>query len=221
MGFWKILGGVAIGVGAVAAAPFTGGGSLLAAGVSLGSSLAGAGAVAAAVAAGSAGAVAGAALSKQEDEQRKREIDRTKKEATAAGEKLAEDKWAEKFAQLKVKMKETHEYENTLIGLMAVGLAVANADGVICDEEVAELDAFVSGISASSLPSHIKDAIQKMRQTPPDINQAISIARVSNCTVDLIDFVIEVMAKADGVVVPEEEALIAKWQFEMRPLILN
>ena len=84
MGFWKILGGVAIGVGAVAAAPFTGGGSLLAAGVSLGSSLAGAGAVAAAVAAGSAGAVAGAALSKQEDEQRKREIDRTKKEATAA-----------------------------------------------------------------------------------------------------------------------------------------
>ena len=43
----KVLAGVAIGVGAVAAAPFTGGGSLLGA-ATLGASLSGAGTIAAA-----------------------------------------------------------------------------------------------------------------------------------------------------------------------------
>lgn len=45
MGFFKMLGGVAIGVGAVAAAPFTGGGSVLGAATLLGS-MAGAGTIA-------------------------------------------------------------------------------------------------------------------------------------------------------------------------------
>lgn len=220
MGFWKILGGVAIGVGAVAAAPFTGGGSVLA-GASLLGSLAGAGTVAAAVAAGTAGAVAGAVLSEEQEETRKREIRRTREEATAAGAKLAEDKWAKKVDQLVSKLKEIKDFESTLLGLMAVGLAVANADGVISDEEVAELDAFVSGVSASSLPLHVKDAIQAMRQSPPNFSQAMSIAREYNCPVELIDSVIEVMANADGVVVSEEDAFIARWHFEMRPLMIQ
>ena len=45
MGFWGALAGVTVGVGAVALAPFTGGGSLV--GIGLAASLAGAGAVAA------------------------------------------------------------------------------------------------------------------------------------------------------------------------------
>ena len=45
MGLFKVLGGVAIGVGAIAAAPFTGGGSILGAATLVGS-LTGAGALA-------------------------------------------------------------------------------------------------------------------------------------------------------------------------------
>ena len=44
MSFWKILGGAVLGVGAIAAAPFTGGGSILGA-ATLASSLAGVGIV--------------------------------------------------------------------------------------------------------------------------------------------------------------------------------
>jgi hypothetical protein len=220
MGFWKILGGVAIGVGAVAAAPFTGGGSVLGAATLLGS-MAGAGTVAAAVAAGTAGAVAGAVLSDQEKEERQNETRRAKEAGVAAGAKLAEDQWKEKFITLCSKLKERENFENTLIGLMAVGLAVANADGEICDEERFELDDLISGISSSSLPSSIKETILQMRNDPPNFNQAMAIARKYGCNVEDIDVVIEVMANADDVITPEEDAFISKWNSEMRPQMIQ
>jgi len=220
MGFWKILGGVAIGVGAVAAAPFTGGGSVLGAATLLGS-MAGAGTVAAAVAAGTAGAVAGAVLSDQEKEERQNETRRAKEAGVSAGAKLAEDQWKEKFITLCSKLKERENFENTLIGLMAVGLAVANADGEICDEERFELDDLISGISSSSLPSSIKETILQMRNDPPNFNQAMAIARKYGCNVEDIDVVIEVMANADDVITPEEDAFISKWNSEMRPQMIQ
>ena len=220
MGFWKILGGVAIGVGAVAAAPFTGGGSVVGAATLLGS-MAGAGTVAAAGAAGTAGAVAGAVLSDQEKEERQNETRRAKEAGVAAGAKLAEDQWKEKFITLCSKLKERENFENTLIGLMAVGLAVANADGEICDEERFELDDLISGISSSSLPSSIKETILQMRNDPPNFNQAMAIARKYGCNVEDIDVVIEVMANADDVITPEEDAFISKWNSEMRPQMIQ
>ena len=70
MNYGKILGLAALGVGAVAAAPFTGGGSILGA-VTLAGSLAGAGTIAAAAGAGVAGAAAGYAMSRKEEEEKK------------------------------------------------------------------------------------------------------------------------------------------------------
>jgi len=218
MGFWKILGGVAIGVGAVAAAPFTGGGSVLGAATLLGS-MAGAGAAAAV--AGTAGAVAGAVLSAQEKEERQNETRRATEAGVAVGAKIAEDQWKEKFITLCNKLKERENFENSLIGLMAVGLAVANADGEICDEERFELDDLISGISSSSLPSSIKETILQMRNDPPNFNQAMAIARKYGCNVEDIDVVIEVMANADDVITPEEDAFISKWKSEMRPQMIQ
>ena len=75
MGLGKILaytvGGVALGVGAVAAAPFTGGGSLLG-GASIIASLAGAGVVAGV--AGVAGAAGGAVVQNFEDKKTEQKV---------------------------------------------------------------------------------------------------------------------------------------------------
>ena len=65
MGYLKIVGGAVIGVSAIAAAPFTGGGSVLAATGLLGS-LAGAGTIAVATGAAAAGAAVGGALTSKE-----------------------------------------------------------------------------------------------------------------------------------------------------------
>ena len=68
MGFGKILGLAVLGVGAIAAAPFTGGGSILGA-ATIAGSLAGAGTIAAAAGAGAVGAGVGYALSRKEEEE--------------------------------------------------------------------------------------------------------------------------------------------------------
>lgn len=88
MGFGKILGLAALGIGAIAAAPFTGGGSILGA-ATIAGSLAGAGTIAAAAGAGAVGAGVGYALSRKEEE-----------EEQAKNEKIAElRKKAEKFEE--------------------------------------------------------------------------------------------------------------------------
>lgn len=68
----KILGGVLLGVGAIAATPFTGGGSLFAAGVSLSAALGGS-ATFAALGVGVAGGTAGAVIAKKEKKDREKE----------------------------------------------------------------------------------------------------------------------------------------------------
>ena len=73
--FGKVLAGALIGVGAVAAAPFTGGGSLLGA-ATLAGSLTGAGAVAAG--AGAVGAAVGAAVADSDETERQAENRRAK-----------------------------------------------------------------------------------------------------------------------------------------------
>lgn len=217
MRVWKALGLAVVGVGAVAAAPFTGGGSLFAAGVSLAGSLAGAATVGAAVAAGSAGAVAGAVWGKKEEEEREREVRWAREEGVAAGTKVANDKWQTKLADMNARLKTYENFGKKLVGLFAVGMAVADADGIISEEEIAELDALVSGISASSLPDDVKEAIKTLRADPPNFSQAMTIARDNGCSVEDVDVVIEVMANADKVVTPEEEAFIARWSSEFRP----
>ena len=68
----KILAGAVVGVGAVASAPFTGGGSLLG-GATILTSLAGAGTIAAAVGLGAAGATVGSYIADTDKEDGRRE----------------------------------------------------------------------------------------------------------------------------------------------------
>lgn len=60
-----------------------------------------------------------------------------------------------------------------------------------------------------------------MRNDPPNFNQAMAIARKYGCNVEDIDVVIEVMANADDVITPEEDAFISKWKSEMRPQMIQ
>lgn len=88
MGIGKILGFAALGVGAIAAAPFTGGGSILGA-VTLASSLAGAGVLA--TGAGVVGAGVGMAFSKKEQDEK------AKQEQKLAEYKLKSEKFEREF----------------------------------------------------------------------------------------------------------------------------
>ncbi len=189
---WKILGGVAIGVGAVAAAPFTGGGSLLGGATAL-ASLAGAGTVAAAVGAGAVGAGIGAKLSHDEEKKKKEQDDKIAEQA------LKMNKIEEALNNAQPQLKEQEDYFNLLKAMTAIGIACANCDGEIAEEERESIDEFIGGVVNSGLPQNIKDDINHIYQNPPRLRLAFDmVQKVKLNSYELFDNIIDITIMADG-----------------------
>lgn len=189
MNYGKILGLAALGVGAVAAAPFTGGGSILGA-ATLAGSLAGAGTIAAAVGAGAAGAAAGYAMSRnEEDEQKSKE------------EEIA--KLKEQLEKIKKSLNVLHsdnEYFNFIIAATAVGLATANADGNISEVELIDIKEFIGGIGNAHYPQHVKDRLQELEQNTPSLGTAIKyLEKVPPESIKSLEELVETVIWSDGI----------------------
>lgn len=205
MGWGKILGMAALGVGAIAAAPFTGGGSILAA-TGAAASLAGAGTVAAAVGAGAAGAYAGKKLSDiDEDEKRAQET------------KIAE--YNQRAQKSETVLKEHEKHTNLILALSALGCAMANADGEISPEEIIELNEFVGGLSSQSYPTHIVKQIEQMISNPPSFSEAMMhLTKVDSIEYpELRNFLVMIM-ESDEVVHKKEEAFLKAFDIKIAQL---
>lgn len=191
MGFFKCLAYVAGGVGAVVLAPMTGGSSL-------------------AVAIGALGTTTAAidhASSSQDDAYRQ-----GKAEGTKAGERIAQNKYEAKIVAMAKRLRGYQDFDKKLVAMYAVGLSVANADGVICAEEREELDLFVAGCMSGHLPAVVSERIEKLTDRPPTLPQALQYARRAKLPKRDIDDIVDVIANADGVVNPYEERFIARWK---------
>lgn len=206
MSFWKILGGVAVGVGAVAAAPFTGGGSVLGAATLL-ASLSGAGTIAAAVGAGAIGAAAGAAMGNSKDEGYREGQKDAKAEYDIKSAKLLE-----KLEKALSMLKENKEYFNAIYAMEAVAVACANCDGKISIEERDQIELFIKGISSSKLPDTVKKKIQELYDSPLNIKEAHELARRASIEMSIFDDIINLVIHADGVIHENENAFVEVWQ---------
>lgn len=202
MGFGKILGLAALGVAAVAAAPFTGGGSLFGA-ATLAGSLAGAGAIAAAGTAGAVGAGVGYALSRKEEEE-----EEVKNEKIAELRKKAE-KFEEDFKRAISQFQGDKEYFNYIIASTAMGMAIANADGQISNDELIEINEFIGGMASSNYPQHIVYTITQLKDNPPSFNEAMKYLEKVNVTnYESIRSLIELVIEADGIIHEKEKAFL-------------
>ncbi|OHD96450.1 MAG: hypothetical protein A3E21_07430 [Sulfurimonas sp. RIFCSPHIGHO2_12_FULL_36_9] len=200
MGIGKILTYAGIGVGAIALAPFTGGGSVLG-GATLMASLAGAGALA--VGAGVVGAGAGKVLSDMDDEER------AKEEAKNAELKLKAEKLEQELARAVEQFGGDKEYFNYIIGLSAMGIAMANADGEIAPEEIEELEEFIGGIASSNYPAHVKESVKNLYENKPNFNTAMTyLEKINPSNYQGIRDVLELVMLADGIEHEKEIAFI-------------
>ncbi len=190
MGIGKILSYSVLGVGIVAAAPFTGGGSVFA-GATIVGSLTGAGAVTAVV--GTTGAVIGKVLSDKEE----REKDAVKERIAKLNKKA--QKYEEALKKAIEGFKGDKEYFNYIIAASAIGISMANADGKISDEERLELDEFVGGIAGSNYPQTIKDIIETLYKNPPTFKEALKhLEKVNPLNYESIKDMLELVMEADG-----------------------
>lgn len=204
----KILAGVAVGVGAVAAAPFTGGGSLLG-GASALASLAGAGTIAAATGAGLTGAVVGAAMA-DSDEKEKENIKNEGKAEGKAESLLEMEKLEEKLIEALTNLKSHDAHFKAIIALEAVGVACAACDGDFSDNEKEEIGEFVKGMLAQSIPEDVKAKIQSIYDNPPTVKEAYILAEASEVSLDVYEDLIKFVMQIDGIK-EEERVFVQAW----------
>ena len=111
------------------------------------------------------------------------------------------------------KLHDDKSYFQLLIALFAVGMATAVADGDASDEEMADLEEFVAGIGHSNLPPHVKGAITRLRNSPPNFATAMKhVSKLENVDLGLFESVIEIVSASDGMVSKQEMALLTAFR---------
>ena len=208
MAFGKILGFAALGVGAIALAPFTGGGSVAGA-ISLAASLEGA-ALAVAGAAAAGGAIGGAVgmASAKKEEEKDEEISKLKKKA---------DKLEKALKEALNRFQGDKEYFNYIIAMTAMGVSMANSDGEISSKEIEEMEEFIGGIASSNYPKHIKSEIAKLYKNPPTFNTALEyLKKVNHSNYESIKEMLEIIMEADGCIHPKEKAYLEAFNREIK-----
>jgi hypothetical protein len=208
----KILAGIAVGVGAVAAAPFTGGGSLVG-GATLLSSLAGAGTIAAAAGAGLTGAAVGAVMADSEEKEKEdiKNIGKSEGKAEGKAENLLEIKKLEKKLSEAFEHLKSHDaHFKAIIALEAVGVACAACDGDFSDDEKEEIGEFVKGMLAQSIPEDVKARIQSIYDNPPTVKEAYQLAESSGVSLDVYEDLIQFVMQIDGTK-EEEKVFVQAW----------
>lgn len=217
--FGKILIGALVGVGAVAAAPFTGGGSLLGA-ASLAGSLAGAGTIAGAVGAGVAGATVSVKASQSKTKQDQSAGAARAKQELEGAYALKQEMLTQEVAEMMQQHREDEiKQAQWITTLFAVGISAANCDGEICDEEMQELKAVAAGIAADeTLPADLLRSIDKMMKNPPSLPTVLAMIKKYGFTgeheIDLFSQIIEVTIQADGKTEEVEKDFMKTWNKE-------
>lgn len=207
----KILVGAVVGVGAVAAVPFTGGGSLLA-GATLLESLTGAGLIAGAVGAG--GAVAGAAAQRAENNVKEEQT----KEAKASSFK---DGVNEGKAQTVGELKKHVDF---YLATTALSFWIARSDNNISKEEQLEIDFDLDSIKKNAeIPEPIKNEMMGIA-TNENISFEDVRKRLDKVSVDTLKNlacdVDEIIQASDGIL-PEEQAAKDKFISYLEGRIAN
>lgn len=135
-----------------------------------------------------------------------------KRAGAKAGEAVAQEKYKSKLDELTRRLRGYHDFEDKVLGMYAVGLAVAAADGEICRAERQELDEFVAGCLSEYLPQHVRESIAELTARPPGLTEALKYAAERNVPKKDIDDIIELVARADDQLHPMEKRFVTRWR---------
>lgn len=193
MSIFKILGGAAAGVGLVAAAPIFGAvGAVTAVGAVVGVGV---------------GALAGGIATKIDSDEKKEVRSNAHKEGTLAGENAAKKKFSEK-------LNKTKKRDELLLALVAMGITMANANGVIEEEELLEIQTFTGEIEKNlCIPQEVKNAVKNILEEKPNFRTSLQyIRKIDKESYSLITDLLNIVAHADGEVSYEEKIILEKWK---------
>ena len=185
MGLGKVLLGVAVGLGAVAAAPVLGGvGVLTAVGALVG---------------GGAGAIGGALASQNKKESKEEEEE--------------EGDYSFYVSEEKKYFKEGLTEEKGL-AIYALSISIAHCDGTFSIEEQEIINNFIKEINKSNFKEEFKNKIEKIYKNPPIFESVVRdyISKVDKSEWEIFDTLVDEVIDADGEESKEEKEYRNKWE---------
>jgi hypothetical protein len=211
MSVFKILGGIVIGVGAVALVPFTGGGSLLGAATLVGS-LTGAGALAAGV--GVAGGVIGGAVGEIE----KRNEKERNKNAFTEGAKAAEIEMKKKFNSI---ISDVVSRDKFIVLATTIGIAIAKCDNDLSNKELNEINKYSGNIFGNPfIMNEVKKRVKQIIEVGAnfeDVKKETKLfleGRTKKSKIECLSFLDDMVnhiIQADNIIHSNEKAFKVKW----------
>jgi len=202
---WKIiLGGAVLGIGAVAAAPFTGGGSIAGA-IALGEALTVGGAVAGAV----GGAVVGGVVASENDKSKIKNAKEEGRQEAKAEYALEISKLKERLKIYSEKMSVADAYFEKLIVMETVAVAVIAYNGLDTRSRKNEISDLLRSFSNDTLPQKIQNEINDIYSNPPSIEKALVLAKNTNLEKYLCRDIIMLTAKSFNI---NHEKYLNSWQ---------
>lgn len=206
MGSFKVLSCMILGVGAVAAAPFTGGGSILGA-----ATLVEALTMGTAVAGGIAGAVVGAVASDRDEDERQDERQAAHEKGFNEGVKKGNSETAKKFATI------LEKNDTIRIGAFALSSYVANKDNDFSKEERQVIESYLGrpdGIANRNIAPELQDIF---KHTPSfDVIKSNYLDRFDLDDLVTMDEFINELVLIDQKISPEEKSF---WEDEWEPYL--
>lgn len=121
-------------------------------------------------------------------------------------------KQVEKMSKEIVESKGYEEFSTYIIAAFSVALAVANCDGEICSEEREAIQLVIAGEAVKALPQNIKDKIIELAKEPPSFNTALKYALEAETQyLESYDQIIREVVWANGKCADEQYAFIEAW----------
>ena len=120
------------------------------------------------------GAAAGKALS---DFEKKDEEDKLNEQKAA--HEIERNKLVAKINEA---LKDTTKIHDYIIAMHAIGIATANADGNISEEESKEIEEFVCGVLSNKFPENVKKQIKMLSENPPSLSTAYDFLKKADMT---------------------------------------
>ena len=187
MSFWKIMGGIAAGIGTVVALPVAGAiGGITLAGATTGGTLGGVIAV----------------MASTNEKEKVREENKSAYKKGRSDEKVeAEIKVKELANSLKGKaklIKENKNYFEILLAMFTIGVSIKNCNEEIAPKKREEIFDFVADISHLLTPLGLQDCILKMYNTFPTYNSAMEYMKnVDHSSIELFSQIIDLVSHGE------------------------
>lgn len=194
----KMLFGLALGVGAVAAAPFTGGGSVFGAATLFGS-LAGAGTMA--TGAGAVGAAVGAIIANQEENE---EYEQRKKDQETGFRNGYTQGSTDTLEKLRNKILENNKLK---LGVFALACHISKIDGDFSDAEREEIESIIGRPDSMCCDPGLKEEFYSIMNADMSFDDIANkyFDGIDTDTYEELDELVKDIVKADGRKTKEEQ----------------